>query len=167
MDIFERGDYRAFLAITGENIDTVLYAFPIFEDQSVSQVFDYYRYLYFPDSAKITYRALNRDDDAELGKVFADVSVGPDENYKISTIPPNKALWPQVVAQWEDQWVFDHVVSTTGKIPKRKVRTLIAGQHIQDEVSAAAKSEFNRQFWTLVSLGIIGLFVNRGLNPHD
>lgn len=166
MDIFNRGDYRAFLAITGDNIDTVLFAFPVFEDQSVSEVFDYYRYLYFPDNAKITYRAINRDDDAELGKVFADVRVDP-ENYKISTITPNKALWPQIVAQWEDQWVFDHVVSSTGKIPTHKTRNLIAGEQIQDEVSAAAKSEFNRQFWVLASLGIIGLFVNKGLNPHD
>ena len=131
MSIFNRGDYRAFLVVMpADDLSRALFAFPIFEGEKASEVFAYYRYLYFPDAAQVN----NMDRIQDLGVVHADVEVDGDK-FKIATCHPGKALWKAVVQQWEDQWVFDHLVATTGEMPAEEARNFKGGQEIQDKVA--------------------------------
>ncbi|MNC55594.1 hypothetical protein D3C75_1051310 [compost metagenome] len=140
-----------------DNLDCALFAFPIFEGEVASKVFQYYQYLYFPDAARVEMRANNMDHPQDIGLVHADVYVG-DDHFKVSTIHPNKALWPGVVAKWEDQWVFDHLVATTGEMPSPDRRVFKGGREIQQQV-ANTYSEFMRKYTTILSVGLAALIV--------
>jgi len=158
MSIFERGDYRAFLLVTPANdIDRVLFAFPIFEGEVASEVFKYYTYLYFPDAARGEMRDNNMDNPLDLGLVHADVYVG-DDHFKISTIHPRKMLWKDVVAQWEDQWVFDHMVATTGQMPPQERRVFKGGKEVQRRV-ASVFSDYVRRYTVILCTAFAALIV--------
>lgn len=158
MSIFDRGDYRAFLLVQpADDLNRVLFAFPVFEGEVATAVFQYYRYLYFPDAAEVTMRSNNMDHPADIGLVHADVRVN-DDHFKISTISPRKELWAEVVAKWEDQWVFDHLVATTGQMPKPERRKFKGGREIQNKV-AEVYSEYVRRYVMILSAGIAALFL--------
>lgn len=147
MDIFQRGDYRAFIVIAPANDkDRALFAFPVFEGQEVSDVFQLYKYLYLPDAAKLKMRAHEIDDPTTLGSFFADVQVGADK-FVISTITPRKALWLPVVAKWEDNWVFDHYLSTKGAMPAMEPRKFKGGIEVQDKVMNSYSHYLKMYIW--------------------
>lgn len=158
MSIFDRGDYRAFLVVTPANdLDRALFAFPIFEGEKASEVFKYYRYLYFPDLARVSMRDNDMDRLEDLGLVHADVDVMGDK-FKIATCHPGKALWKPVVQQWEDQWVFDHLVATTGQMPQPHPRVFRGGQEIQNKV-AETFSECVRRYTLILFTAFAALIV--------
>lgn len=135
MNIFQRGDYRAFIVVApADNIDRALYAFPVFEGERVSDVFAYYQSLYIDTTAKVSLRSTDMDEDANLGRVFADVKWDGNKFF-VSTITPRKALWLSCVTQWEDQWVFDHLAASQNNLPNDVVRVFKGGREVQNWVN--------------------------------
>lgn len=152
MDIFKRGDYRAFIVIApNDNLDDPLFAFPVFEGQKVSEAFTEYRDLYFPEDAVVDiYSSIDMDDPFRLGYVFATAEVGGDK-FAISTIIPSKQLWRTVVPMWEDQWVFDHVVASTGSMPAVTKRHFDGGQVVQERVRTSFFEKLRKYTLLLVT----------------
>lgn len=150
--IFERGDYRAFIVIAPKGqIDNALFAFPVFSDQDVPDVFETYKRIHIPADAEITFRGRNLQDPDRLGYVFADAK-HKNRSYIISTITIDQELWKTVVPRWEDQWVFDHLVATGQGYPQNTHRHLIGSRRAQDEVkecAAAALSRYSMLAFTL------------------
>lgn len=166
MSIFDRGDYRAFLVVTpADDLDRVLFAFPIFEGEKASEVFKYYRYLYFPDLARVRMRDNDMDRLEDLGLVHADVDVMGDK-FKIATCHPGKLLWKPIVQQWEEQWVFDHLVATTGQMPPQHARHFKGGQEIQHKVSTAF-SESVRWYTAVIFTCFAALIVMSSNNRNS
>jgi len=147
MDIFKRGDYRAFIVIApADDIDRALFAYPVFEGEDVSETFNYYRYLYLPDDAQIKMRNIKLDNPTTLGQVFADVESGGD-SFFVSTITPRKALWLPCVKKWEDHWVFDHILSTKGELPPQDERAFKGGIEVQNRVAENYRHYLTMYIW--------------------
>lgn len=151
MDIFQRGDYRAFIVVaSAADKDRALFAFPVFEGQEVSDVFQLYKYLYLPDAAQLSMRTQKLDDPQTLGAIFADVEVGTDK-FIISTITPRKALWLPVVAAWEDNWVFNHLLSSQGKMPEKDPRKFSGGIEVQERVMNSYSHYLKMYIWAAIT----------------
>lgn len=155
--IFYRGDYRAFLVVaTASHLDAPHFAFPIFENQSVSEVFDLYKGLYVPRNATISLRNHDMDDPTTLGRVFANVKL-KNKVFWISTIVMRHNLWPSVVERWETQWVFDHLKSMGHQIPETSDRVLTAPTLPAEQVRRLANEAFNR--YMLLTLTLYTAFI--------
>lgn len=167
MDMFQRGDYRAFIVIApADDKDRALFAFPVFEGQEVSEVFQLYKYLYLPDAAKLKMRAVDVDDPNTLGSLFADVTVGADK-FTISTITPRKALWRPVVAKWEDNWVFDHYLSTKGAMPAMEPRYFKGGIEVQDRVADNYNHYLKMYIWAACTAFAAWILMSSTFNKDD
>lgn len=167
MDIFQRGDYRAFIVIApASELDRALFAFPVFEGEEVSDVFNFYRYLYFPDAAILKMRSHQIDDPATLGTVFADVTVGADQ-FKISTITPRKALWIPCVKQWEDKWVFDHMMSHKGIAPPQERREFKGGMEVQDKVADSYGHYLQMYIWAACTAFLAWMVMSSTFEKRD
>lgn len=168
MSIFQRGDYRAFIVVApASNIDRALFAFPVFEGQEVSDVFNFYKYLYLPDVAQIKMRQdQGIDDPSTLGRVFADVQVGADK-FIISTVTPRKALWTPVVEKWEDQWVFDHLLASQGKLPDNEPRYFKGGIEIQNRVHESFSHYLQMYIWAACTAFVAWMVMSSTFNKDD
>lgn len=167
MDIFQRGDYRAFIVVApADDIDRALYAFPVFEGEEVSDVFNFYKYLYLPDAAKITMREHQIDDPSTLGRVFADVSVGTDKFF-ISTITSRKALWIPCVTQWEDKWVFDHLLSFKGAMPAKDDRHFKGGAEVQSRVDNSYRHYLTMYIWAACTAFLAWMVMSSTFEKND
>lgn len=155
--IFDRGDYRTFVVVAPKgNLDNPLFAFPVFEDQKVSEVFDYYVKTYVPSKAKIKRRPNDCDDPLALGYVFADITSGVD-TFSVSTILERHMLWKTIIPLWEDQWVFDHLRFIGEKIPANTTRHLMGSTYTQSQVRDHANAAFNR--FMLITLTLYTAFI--------
>lgn len=167
MNIFQRGDYRAFIVIApADDIDRALFAFPVFEGEEVSNAFDFYKYLYLPDVAKIKMRKLEIDNSDSLGFVFADVEVGTDKFF-ISTITPRKALWLPVIKQWEDHWVFDHLLSYKGALPDNDYREFKGGIEVQERVQSSYSHYLQMYIWAAATAFIAWVVMSSTFDKDD
>lgn len=167
MDIFQRGDYRAFIVVAPANDkDRALFAFPVFEGQEVSEVFQLYKYLYLPDAAQVTMRTDKLDDPRTLGAFFADVTVGVDQ-FVISTITPRKALWLPVVAKWEDNWVFDHLLSSQGKMPATEPRKFSGGIEVQEKVMNSYSHYLKMYIWAACTAFVAWMVMSSTFNKDN
>lgn len=168
MDIFNRGDYRAFIVIApNHNLADALYAFPVFEGQKVSDAFAEYRNLYFPEDAVVSMnKIIDMDDPYRLGYVFATVDVGGDK-FAVSTITPQKQLWRTVVPMWEDQWVFDHIVASTGSMPPVTERHFVGGQVVQERVHIAFQEKMRKYTILLVTCFLAIIVWSSHKQNHD
>lgn len=167
MDIFQRGDYRAFIVVApAADIDRALFAFPVFEGQEVSEVFQLYKYLYLPDAAKVKMRAVAMDEPHNLGRVFADVEADEDKFF-ISTITPRKMLWLPVVQKWEDHWVFDHLLSTKGAMPKNEDRYFKGGIEVQERVVESYGHYLNMYIWAACTAFAAWIFMSSTFNKDQ
>lgn len=151
MNVFQRGDYRAFIVVAPANdIDRALFAYPVFEGEEVSNVFNYYKYMYIPDAAKIKMTKVQIDNPCSLGAVFAKVDVGSDKFY-VSTVTPQEALWTSVVQQWEDKWVFDHLMSSKGSLPEKESREFKGGLEVQNRVADSYSHYLTMYIWAAIT----------------
>lgn len=167
MNIFQRGDYRAFIVIAPANdIDRALFAYPVFEGEEVSDTFNHYKYLYLPDAAKIKFRKHNIDDPTTLGRVFADVHVGAD-HFFISTITARKALWIPCVTQWEDKWVFDHLLSSRGALPANESREFKGGVEVQDKVADCYNHYLQMYIWAACTAFLAWIVMSSTFEKRD
>ena len=167
MDIFQRGDYRAFIVVApASDKDRALFAFPVFEGQEVSEVFQLYKYLYLPDAAKVSMRPHDIDDPRTLGSLFADVTLGSDA-FTISTVTPRKALWLPVVAQWEDSWVFNHLLSTQGTLPRKQSRKFSGGIEVQEKVMDSYSHYLRMYIWAACTAFAAWMVMSSTFNKED
>ena len=158
--IFYRGDYKAFLVIAErDSLDVPLYAFPIFEDEKVSDVLHRYVSLYVPSDAKIKYVDLDIDCVTSLGYVLMHVKCN-NTKFVISTITPNNNLWNVVIPLWEDQWVFDYMNSTQMIIPLSSSRDLTGCSWTMHRVSEIANAAYNRYMLLTLIVYTVFIFVN-------
>lgn len=142
--IFDRGNYQLFLSIAPKGLlDQPKFAFPVFEGELVSDVITRYMDLYVPKNAKVRKRENDPDNAYFWGCVHYDVRVdGVD--YVLSTVTTGYMLWPQLVLQWEDQWVFDHLTHIGETIPPATTRKLVGSRLTQQQVADSAYSTFSR-----------------------
>ena len=167
MNIFQRGDYRAFIVVApADDMNRVLFAFPVFEGQEVSDVFNYYKNIYISDKAVIKLVNLEMDDPRTLGKVFADVSVGVAE-FIVSTVTSEYDLWFPVVKQWEDQWVFDHIVATTGEMPDKEARKFKGGLATQNMVESNYEYYLKRYWLAATVIFIVAMIMSSSKRTDD
>lgn len=167
MDIFQRGDYRAFIVVApAGDLDRALFAYPVFEGEEVSDTFNHYKYLYLPDDAQIKMRGSIIDNPNHLGAVFADVESGGDK-FVISTITPRKALWLPVVQQWEDKWVFDHLLSSQGKLPENDDRYFKGGLEVQDKVASSYSHYLQMYIWAACTAFVAWMVMSSTFEKRD
>lgn len=158
--IFYRGDYKAFLVIAErDSLDVPLYAFPIFEDEKVSDVLHRYVSLYVPSDAKIKYVDLDIDCVTSLGYVLMHVKCN-NTKFVISTITPNNNLWNVVIPLWEDQWVFDYMNSTQMIIPLSSSRDLTGCSWTMHRVREIAEATYSRYMLMTLVVYTVFIFMN-------